>query len=282
MLFYLERYSINMKIVNSLLENALTVLSFLATEARSMRLTEVATRLDLPPSGVHRLLSVLCGLGWVEQDPETDFYRLSMKLPVLGHRFLVGARIPDVCQPVLDRLAKQSRELVRLAVLENENLTTIGHAQGAQGSLICQSRAFPTLPLHVTASGKAWLATLPTEEALRLVLSAGFSKSREFGPKAISTADALMKELVLTARRGFGLAVEEAEPGVSSVATAITLDDGRVVGAIAIVAPAFRLQGKRIRELAELAQSGAAELAEVWPLRALASGELRAPRLAAS
>jgi len=271
-----------MKIVNSLIENALTVLSLLATDARSMRLTEVATRSDLPPSGVHRLLTTLCGLGWVEQDPETDFYRLSMRLPVLGHRFLVGARIPNVCQPVLDRLAKQSRELVRLAVLENENLTTIGHAQGAQGSLICQSRAFPTLPLHVTASGKAWLATLPTEEALRLVLSAGLGKPQEFGPKAITTADALLKELALTAKRGFGLAVEEAEPGVSSVASAIKRDDGQVVGAIAIVAPAFRLQGKRVRELAGLAQAGAAELADVWPLCALTSGELHVQRLAAS
>jgi IclR family acetate operon transcriptional repressor len=278
----LEQYSNKMKIVNSLLENALAVLSLLATEARSMRLTEVATRLDLPPSGVHRLLSTLSGLGWVEQDVETDFYRLSLKLPVLGNRFLFGARIPSVCQPVLDRLAKQCRELVRLAVLENENLTTIGHAQGAQGSLICQSRSFPTLPLHVTASGKAWLATLPTEEALRLVLSAGFGKPREFGPQAITTADALMKELALTAKRGFGFAVEEAEPGVSSVASAIKLDDGQVVGAIAIVAPAFRLQGKRIRELVELAQSGAAELADLWPLRARAGGELHVPRLAAS
>ena len=271
-----------MKIVNSLLENALAVLSLLASEARSMRLTEVATRLELPPSGVHRLLSTLSGLGWVEQDAETEFYRLSMKLPVLGNRFLVAARIPSVCQPVLDRLAKQSRELVRLAVLENENLTTIGHAQGAQGSLICQSRSFPTLPLHVTASGKAWLATLPTEEALRLVLSAGLGKPRAFGPKAITTADALMKELALTAKRGFGLAVEEAEPGVSSVASAIKLDGGRIVGAIAIVAPAFRLQGKRIRELAELAQSGAAELADLWPLRALARDDLPVPRRAAS
>lgn len=271
-----------MKIVNSLIENSLGVITLLAAEARNMRLSEIADRLDLQRSGTHRVLTTLCALGWVEQDPETEFYRLTLKLPAMGHRFLLATNIPDVCQPILDRLARESGELVRLSALTDGNLMTMAHAQGAQGSLICQSRLFPNLPLHVTASGKAWLSTLPKEEALRLVLAAGFGKVNDFGPKALRSVDALQKELTLTAKRGFGLAMEEAEPGVASVASVIRTDGDAVVGSVAVVAPAFRLPQERIPKIAALAQAAAADLGMVWPLRAIAQENARPLQLAAS
>lgn len=247
-----------------------------------MRLSEIADRLELQRSGAHRMLGTLCGLGWVEQDPETEFYRLTLKLSAVGHRFMSATRIPDVCQPLVDRLSKESRELVRLAVLAGGKLTTIAHAQGARGSLICQSRTFPILPLHVTASGKAWLATLGKEQALKLVLEAGFGARGEFGPNALRSVDALSRELAQTRKRGYGLALEEAEPGVSSVAATIRPDGKAVVGAIAIVAPAVRLSADRIPQLAELAKKGADELGLVWPLREMAGFDDELPARAAS
>lgn len=268
------------KIVNSMIENCLAMISLLAAEARSMRLSEVADRLNLQRSATHRLLSTLCGLGWVEQDRITDFYRLTLTLSAMGHRFLLATKIPDVCQPVLDRLARDSGELVRLSVLSNGNLMTMAHAQGAQGSLVCQSRLFPNLPLHVTASGKAWLATLSKADALRLVLEAGFGEPNEFGPKALRSVDALQKELTLTAKRGFGLAMEEAEPGVASIAVVVRQEGQDVVGCVAVVAPAFRLKQDQIQKIAVLTQTAAADLAMVWPLRGAADES--APRLAAS
>jgi len=271
-----------MKIVNSLIENSLAVLTLLADEARSMRLSEIAGRLDLQKSGTHRMLSTLHELGWVEQDLETEFYRLTLKLPTMGQRFLLATRIPDVCQPILDRLARESQELVRLSVLTDGKLTTVAHAQGARGSLICQSRLFPVLPLHVTASGKAWLATLPKEEALRLVLHTGFGRRNEFGPKAVRSVDALQKELALTAKRGFGVAMEEAEPGVASVATVVRQHQNEVVGCLAVVAPALRLPPERVSEIAALARTAANELGRVWPLRAIAEQNARLQTLAAS
>jgi DNA-binding IclR family transcriptional regulator len=271
-----------MKVVNSLLENSFAILELLAAEARAMRLAEIADRLELQRSGVHRVLSTLCGLGWVEQDSATEFYRLSLKLPAIGYRYMQGASLPDVCQPIIDRVALESRELVRMAVLANDSLTTIAHAQGAQGSLICRSRTFPTLPLHVSASGKAWLATLPREEALRLVLQAGIARKPLYGPNAIDTVDALIAELDATAARGFGIAREEAENGVGAVAAAIRPLGGAAVGALAIVVPVFRLEEARVPGLGELARAAADELALVWPLRRIAQDPERGEGTAAA
>jgi len=280
-LFLLEQYSMNIRVVKSQIENSFAVVEFLATEARDMRLTEIAHRLGLPRSGAHRLLTALRGLGWVEQDLGTEQYRLSLKLSALGQRFLASTRILDVCQPVLDRVAEESRELVRLAVIERDELITIAHAQGAQGTLVIRSRIFPTLPLHVTASGKAWLAMLPDETALRMVLAAGFGEPGAFGPNALRSVGALQRELALTRQRGYGVAVEEAEPGVTGVAVTVCPAPGFAQGVLAIVGPALRMTPERIVQVAAIASKAADELAMLWPLRLVVPDAIPHPRAVA-
>src|SRR5438552_12186938 len=94
-------------------ERCLSIIELLADGARAMPLGEIAERLTLPKSGAHRLLATLIDIGWVEKNPETSFYRLTMRLAILGQQFYVGTGIPDICQPLLDRLAKQCREFAR-------------------------------------------------------------------------------------------------------------------------------------------------------------------------
>lgn len=97
-------------------ERCLSIIELLADDAREMALGEIAERLGLPKSGAHRLLATLVDLGWAEQNANTSFYRLTMRLTTLGQRFFVATGIPDVCQPVLDRLAAQCREFGRAHV----------------------------------------------------------------------------------------------------------------------------------------------------------------------
>src|SRR5882724_9307407 len=103
-------------------ERCLAIIELLAERAASMPLGEIAERLGLPKSGAHRLLATLVDLGWAEQQPDTAFYRLTMRLAVLGQRFFDATRIPDICQPLIEHLAVQSREFVRLAVVDGDSL----------------------------------------------------------------------------------------------------------------------------------------------------------------
>src|SRR5262245_55882871 len=111
-------------------ERCLAIIELLADGAASMPLGAISERLDLPKSGAHRLLATLVELGWVEQDTATGFYRLTMRLALLGQQFYVATGIPDICQPVLDRLARESREFARLAVVDGDSLVWVVHAQG--------------------------------------------------------------------------------------------------------------------------------------------------------
>lgn len=252
-------------------ERCLAIIELLADGAGAMPLGDIAEQLDLPKSGAHRLLATLVDLGWAEQDPGTSFYRLTMRLAVLGQRFYVATGIPDICQPLLDRLAHQCREFARLAVVDGDSLVWVAHAQGATSGLLYQpSLATNTVPLYATASGKAWLATLQTEQAIHNVLrSGGFDAADNYGPNAVRSIDALLRELEATARRGFGLALNEAEPGVTALATTIRSEKGggAAVGTVSIAGPSLRMTESRIHELAPLVVQTASELSNLWPLR---------------
>lgn len=250
-------------------ERCLDIIELLADDAGSLPLGEIAERLGLPKSGAHRLLATLVDLGWAEKDPDTSFYRLTMRLAILGQRFYVATGIPDICQPLLDRLASQSREFARLAVVDGHSLTWVAHAQGAAGGLLYQpSLASSAVPLHATATGKAWLATLPTEQAIKNVLRKGLHDADKYGPNVLRSVDKLMREIEATARRGFGLAVNEAEPGVTALAAAIRpAGGGTALGTVSVAGPSARMTEGRIRELAPLVMQSASELASLWPLR---------------
>jgi IclR family transcriptional regulator, acetate operon repressor len=251
-------------------ERCLAIIELLAEGTRDMPLGEIAERLSLPKSGTHRLLATLVDVGWAEKDPETNFYRLTMRLAVLGQQFYVATGIPDICQPLLDRLAKQCREFARLAVVDGHSLVWVAHAQGASAGLMYQpSLTTNTVPLHATASGKAWLATMSTDQAMQMVMkNGGLKQVDQYGPNVVRSVEALLRELKSTARRGYGVAFSEAEFGVTAVAAAIRAgEQGPALGTVSIAGPSARMTDERVRDLAPLVLRSAFELSQLWPLR---------------
>lgn len=76
-----------------------------------MHLEDIALRLGLPKSGVHRLLAALVEQGGLWQDALTSADRLRMLLIIPTQRLDTATGIPDICQTVLDELPKQDNGL---------------------------------------------------------------------------------------------------------------------------------------------------------------------------
>lgn len=266
-----------MRVAVSLVDRCVGVVDLLARDADGMALGEISARLEQPKSAMHRLLNALCAKGWVEQDAQTGYYRLTLRLAVLGQRFLASTGILDLCHPVLEGLARQSHELVRLAAADADSLFWTDSAQGSPTGLVCLPDQERKVALHATAAGKAWLAMLPVEQAVRLVLESGFGEGDQFGPKSLRSVETLIETLQETRERGWASAIDEAGAGVASISAAIKLErsNGPAVGAVSIEAPAARVSDARLQELGEMVVASAQELSELWPFRALPSPELR-------
>lgn len=247
----------------STLDRAFAALELLASAPAGLPLGAIARALALPKSGTHRLLAALAGRGYVSQDADSGRYRLTTRLAALGFRHLAAAGIVDLVQPVLDRLAEATGELVRLGVVDGDAQTWVAKAQGARSGLRYDPDMGSEAPLAPTASGQAWLAALDDEQALALVARQGFPGPDPRGPNAPRTLKALLERLEETRRRGYACVVESSAPGTSAMAAAIRHPaTGGVVGTVSVAGPSIRLTEARMRDLAPALLAGAAELAD--------------------
>ncbi|MGU7784268.1 IclR family transcriptional regulator [Burkholderia sp. PU8-34] len=261
------------------LERALAVLELLAKNGGRMPLATIADTLDIPRSGTHRLLSMLIDEGFVRQDEEHGEYMLALKLVSLALIYLSTSGMFDISQPVLDRLAEASGELARLGVVEDDRITFVGKAQGAKSGLRYDPDMGSQPPLHCTASGQAWLATLPDERAIELVSKqGGLSSKAQNVPRAPKTIQHFLKDLNGARERGYGMAIETYEVGMASIAAVVRNPvTGTVVGIVSLAGPTSRLPESRLKELAPLlleaaSDMGAATLGSQWFKRAPAGG----------
>ena len=257
-----------MRVVKSQLSHCLSLFEVMSEAGRAHRLTDLAERLDMPKSSVQRLLDHLIDEGWATQDTATGQYALTLRLAMLGQRYMQSAGIADATQGILDRVAREASELARLTVVDQSQLVWIGSAQGATAGLRYQPSMGGRIVSYATANGKAWLATLSDEAASTIALRDGLgTPGGPVGPNALLTIEGLLRDLALVRRRGFALADEEAEPGVAAVAVAIRDGaSGRALGTASIAGPLVRLPLARREAVARLLTAAAQDLARVWPL----------------
>lgn len=238
------------------IDRTLAMVEFLSQADEPLKLSEIAARLAIPKSAAHRVLSSLVESGWVRQSSESDCYALTIRMALLGQRQLERLKTRDLKQPILDELAERTKELVRLTAVQNGMLVWIGSARGRRSGLVYEADMSEKIVPFATANGKAWLASLPREQAIRIAIEAGLGRDGVGSPKAIRTIEALGVELDATAARGWGFAREEAEDGVGAIAVPIRVH-GTVVGTMSVAAPLMRLPEARLREILPLLRRAA-------------------------
>jgi DNA-binding IclR family transcriptional regulator len=246
---------------------SLDILELLAQSPDGLALGEIGARLHMPKSVAHRLLGLLGEYGYVRQEAGGR-YGLTLKLTLLGLRHFAGTGLNDLTQPILDRVAAATGELVRLAIVEGERMVWVAKAQGARFGLKYDPDTGYEVVLHATATGKAWLSTLDEAEAIRIVAATKFKTPDRFGPNAIRTAREFRRALAETRARGYGVAIEEGEPGTAAVAVPVRVGPHALtVATVSAAGPVTRFTAERQRTLARQLAAAAAEMAAIWPVR---------------
>lgn len=247
--------------MSSPLERSLSVLEYLAARPQGQPLSAIAQDLEFPLSACHRVLAELVRCGYVRQMRDHGDYALTTKLAALGLSYLGGSGIVDIAQPIIDRLADVSGELVRLAIVDGDRLTFVAKAQGARFGLRYDPDMGIDLRLSCSAGGHAWLMTLSEERALELVVKQGFGEPAAYGPRAPTTWKALEQVLQDDRARGFALIEEVYAPGMNAMAAPVQRRGEDTIGVITIAGPAIRLTAPRMQELGAALVNAAGELA---------------------
>ena len=248
--------------MSAVAERILRVLEYLANAPEGKTLSELATSLDMPVSATHRLLADLIEQGYVRKDERRGEFSLTMKMPSLGLRFLSAGGVVDVAQPVLERLAATSGELIRLAIVDGEQLIYVAKAQGARQGIRYDPEMGRAVTLSCSAAGMIWLAGKSEEEALRLVSTQGFGMPRDFGPRAPTTFKALLPMIALARKNGYATTQDMFLPAMSSMAAPVRASNGEVRAILIIAGPMSRLTEERMQELVPDLMATAVELSD--------------------
>jgi IclR family acetate operon transcriptional repressor len=238
-------------------ERALDTLELLAGAGPDgMTLTELAERLAVSKSSAFALLATLAARGFVA-DSGTRLsrrYRLGMTLAKLGDAAEAQSPLVSVAMPVLRSVTDATGLTTRLVVPEGPFAIVTARVD-APGTVRFASylgkREYP----HCTSAGKALLAALPPERARALALEAGMPARTQ---RTITDPDALLRDLELSAVRGYAIDDEEDADGVFCVGSAVHGRGGECVAAISgtglkLNRPTWRLDelGVAIRDAAD-------------------------------
>ena len=225
-------------------DRALTVLEILGSRGEA-GVTEIAAELGVHKSTAFRLVAVLESRGFVEQLVDRGKYRLGFGIVRLAGATAAQMDLSREGRRTCEELAVDLGETVNIAILDGDRVVNISQARGA-GAITSYNWVGQGTPLHATSSGKVLLAFAP-EEVHKALLG---GRLERFTDSTVTDRDALERELREIERRGWGATAEEFELGLNAVAAPVRDAEGRVVAAVSVSGPSFRLSAESFDRVA--------------------------------
>ena len=219
------------------LTKTFAVLETLLENKSPMSMSEISEKLNFYPSTVHRILDTLKYGGYVEQNPNNQKYQLGLKLIELGMAKINQIDLVKEAGPFLKELAKNCNETVHLAILEDINVLYLAKEESSQ-TIRMISYVGKRAPLHCTGLGKVLLANLPLQDRDKIIDRIELSRLTK---NTITDKVKLCEELDMIKEKGFALDEEENENDVRCIAAPIRDYKGKVIAAISVSSPAYRL-----------------------------------------
>jgi DNA-binding IclR family transcriptional regulator len=217
-------------------ENALDILETLAEEVPDGNLPHLAKKLGISRNKTFRLLATLESRGLVEKEEWSGNYRLGVSTVELAQRFLKNISLLKHAHPVMEMLARKHDEAVYMTVLRGSEVLFLDMVDCDQ-----QIKAAPLVgkrfPFFTNAAGKA-IKAMESRDLL----------SKSFNRRNKDIADLSGFEAELNSIREKGIAVESGGLGEGIVSVAVAVRDyaGKVVGAITMLGPSFRMAASRL------------------------------------
>jgi IclR family transcriptional regulator, acetate operon repressor len=237
------------------------VLERLAEAPEGASVTDLARLMKCGKGTVSKTLATLEARQYARQDDGTGRFRLTWRLLALAYAHGDRAGVPRLFMPVLQELADDTDELVQLALVDGDQIRFVAKAEGMGQRVRMLPLVGVWAPVHATASGKAWLASLDDTRLAEVVRTHGLPA---VAPRTITTLAALRRDLAKARRLGYAIADGELAEGGRAVAAPIRAG-GAVVGAVALSGPVFRLPLHRLHALAVNVRQTAERLSAIWP-----------------
>lgn len=212
------------------LERGLMVLEALVNNGPK-GVTELARELDLDKTIVHRLLTTLQSLEYVQQDDNRK-YETGMRLRQIGAKLLSGLDVRELALPYMHELAGFTRGVSHLARMVEDRAVYIEKVQ--HPSLTVKATDVGgEAPGYCSGAGKALWAYLPPTDLNEILMTTNF---RQHTINTITDLQTLQQHLAEVREQGYAVDKEEHRLGLYGIAAPVFDHTGAVVAAICVAA----------------------------------------------
>jgi IclR family KDG regulon transcriptional repressor len=222
-----------------------------------MSLSALAAKVGRPKSSVHRGLATLIGIGFVEQDPGTSHYRLTLKMWRIGMAALADLDLVKLSRPHLERLMTAADETVHLSMLDPSGDVIYISKVESPRSIRVQTQLGKLNPSHLTATGRAIIAF--RKDMAERVLA---KPLKPVTPLSIIDPKRIRAVLDDVARKGVAITKGENHVEMGGIAAPIRDHSGDVIASCGVAIPIFRMDRKLIERCTPFVVSAAAAISE--------------------
>ncbi|MCM3713825.1 IclR family transcriptional regulator [Halalkalibacter oceani] len=244
-------------------ERTFVIIKTLVGKVNGLSVSKLVEETGISKSIVSRILKTLKDNHYVEQDPDTRFYRLSYDFIGLSLKHFNALGIDGLFLPALRTISAEVKELVQLSVVSQEKVYFVQKIEG-DNQLKVADMLGKEAPLHCSAAGKMWLSTLPQEEIIRLVSQHGMSRYTE---NTITDLNELLKELEKIKQLDYALSLEEFNHGITGVAVPVysNAKERQLMASIVITAPTVRMSEQKIKQIVQTCNASIGPLKDQLP-----------------
>lgn len=218
--------------------------------------SQLAAMTGQDKSQVSRTLRTLADAGMVDRDPQTLLYRIGWQLYALASR-AGDQRLLGLAAPLLLQVVAETGERGHLSVLRGSDVLTV-LTESPPRALQTVSWVGRIVPCHVTSSGRALLLDHDRDQLAALL---GSGPLERFAPHGPADVDELAARIAGARAGGVVVVDEEFEAGLMALAAPVRDFTGRIVAALNLSAPKFRLVD-RLDEACTTISRTAAELSQ--------------------
>ncbi|NHN32778.1 IclR family transcriptional regulator [Paenibacillus agricola] len=234
------RYTINS------IDKAMDVIEVLS-EYGSLSLIDLASLVKQPKSSLFRIILTLEKRGFIGRSETDGKYCLGLKHLVITKNLLERNTLRTSSLQEMHKLVDKYGDTVNLCVfLEGEVL----YAEIIEGTyaLRMSDQVGSKAPLHATATGKAFAASLPEEEVRSLLDQKGLDS---YTPNTIISVQRFLQELSIIREKGYSIDDQEIVWGARCIAAPIFNMFGLVEGAISLSGAMHRFPDDQLAAIAE-------------------------------
>ncbi len=212
---------------------AIELLEALAEEGANPTVQTLSNRLELSRNKTFRLLATLESKGLIERGEDNGTYHLGLQSFEMAQHILKSTSLIRLAHPILEELARKLDEAIYLTVMNNDEVLFLDMVDSFQ-QIKAVDLVGKRFPIFTNAAGKV----------IKSVSSIDLFKRR-----GIPYPNELEAELQEIRQKGVAVDFNGLGEGICAVAVVIRDYAGKVVGALTLLAPSFRMLQERLEKV---------------------------------